>query len=469
MGSSKKKSKPIIENLTVTAMSTTGKGIGRINNKVVFIEKALSGDIVDIQIIKSKKEYAEAYITNLKEKSVHRIEPVCRYFGICGGCSFLNADYQFQLDHKENMVIENLHRIGNLNNFNNKPIIGASQNLFYRNKMEFSFSVNPWFMPETNQVNEIKDLRTLGFHVKGRFDKILDIEKCFLQADPSNNIRNTIRDIAKVHQLDFYNVKTNSGFIRSLFIRITRTKEAMINIVFSSEKTEVIHQFLNDIIKQLHEISSIYYFINPKVNESIYDLTPVHFYGESFITENIDHILLQVGPKSFLQTNSYQSELLYRSISEMAEIQKDDIVYDLFCGVGSIGLYVAGRAGKVIGIEAISESVTEAEINKEINGISNISFVTGLVEKVFTPDFISEHGKAGIVILDPPRSGLHPSTIETLLVTKVEKIIYVSCNPSTQARDIALLSSLYDLKTIQPVDMFPQTTHVENIALMKIK
>jgi len=466
MGSSQKKIRPVAESLEINTMSSTGKGIGRINGKVVFVEKAITGDVVDIEIVKNKSEYSEAIITSFKEFSEHRIEPVCRYFGICGGCNFLNANYQFQLAHKESIANENLKRIGNLNDFIIHPIKAAKEQLFYRNKLEYSFALNPWFMAGNYYENEERDYRVLGFHVKGRFDKIIDIEKCFLQADPSNQIRNKFRLLAKKHELDFYNIKTNKGFIRSLFIRITRNGQTMINVVFSEKNEELINPFLSDVLLENPEITSLYYFINPKVNESISDLIPVHFFGKEFITENIAHINLQIGPKSFLQTNSYQMEILYQSIVEIANIQKDETVYDLFCGVGSIGLYLANQALKVIGIETISESVIEAEKNKILNGIDNIFFETGLVENLFTIDFVQKHGKADVVILDPPRSGLHPSTIYVLIKIKPERIVYVSCNPSTQARDIALLSEDFQLKDVQPIDMFPQTMHVESIALL---
>jgi len=462
----KHKTKQFIENLPIQSMSSGGKGIGRIDNKVVFVDKAITGDVVDIEIINKKKSYSEASVLKIKESSEFRIAPACSSFGICGGCNLQNSNYIFQLRFKQNLVFEDLNRIGQQSNFEMKEIIGAQKHFYYRNKLEYSFSVNPWYLKNFN-FND--DKRVLGFHVKGRFDKIIDVEECLLQENPSNLIRNTIREIAKLHNLDFYNIKTNIGFIRSLFIRITTTNQVMISLVFSKDENVIITNFLNEIINKINGLSSVYYFINEKVNESIYDLTPKLFFGNRYIFEKLGHINVHIGPKSFLQTNSYQALILYDTIKKICKLKTDDIVYDLYCGVGSIGLFLAKYVKKVIGVETVEESIVEANLNKELNKIENIAFFQGMVEKVFTNEFAIQNGLPNLVILDPPRAGLHKNTIDSLLSVAPVKIVYVSCNPATQARDILLLSEKYQLTVAQPIDMFPQTLHVENIALLEKK
>lgn len=464
-----KKKYILAEDVVITSLSHTGKGIGRIDNKVVFVEDTVPNDIADIQIVKNKKDYAEARLTNLKKASDLRIEPTCNHFGICGGCRLMNLPYEFQLKHKESLVIEDFKRISHLTDYKIHPVIGAEKVLGYRNKLEFTFSRHPWFVSKNDEADSHDDRRVLGFHVRGRFDKVVDIQQCHLQEEPANLIRNTFGKLARQYDFEFYDQKKNTGFIRTLIIRMTKTSEIMVIVVFTADQHEIIRSFLTEALRQLPPIHSLYYFINPKVNDSIYDLEPNLFHGNTYITERTGHIRLQVGPKSFLQTNSHQAEILYNQIEKICGLTGEETVYDLYCGVGSIGLYLAHRCKKIIGIEAIPESIEEAQANMQLNGIANANFLAGQSEKVLTPDFIATYGKPDVIILDPPRAGLHKDLIATLCQIKPEKLLYVSCNPSTQARDAALLSESFQLIEIQPIDMFPHTLHVENITLFKSK
>lgn len=459
-----------VENVSITALSHTGKGIARIDNKVVFVEDTVPGDIADILIIKDKKDYAEAKVLRFLKTSELRIQPQCTHFGTCGGCQLMNLPYEFQLEYKQNIVTEDFKRISHLTDYRINPISAASQIFFFRNKMEYSFSANPWFDSSNNtDYPGLSGYQVLGLHVRGRFDKVVDIQQCYLQDKPGDMIRNTFRILAQKHHLDFYNKKTNRGFIKTLMIRITKSGETMVCCMFSENQPERITAFLEEVPVLLPQIDSLFYFINEKVNDSFAGLEPVHFYGKPYITEKIGHLYLRVGPKSFLQTNSHQSAVLFSLIEKFCELSANEILYDLYCGVGSIGLFLARHCKKVIGIESVPESVAEADQNKLLNSIDNIEFITGFAEKELTEEFVKQKGVPDIIIVDPPRAGLHSHLIKTLCQIKPEKLIYVSCNPATQARDAAMLQEYFKLIEIQPVDMFPHTLHVENIALFKLK
>jgi len=457
-------------NVLISDLSTKGLGVARIDNVVVFIDHTYPGDRVTIRLTKKKKDHFESKLLSVDQLSEKRVKAFCRHFKDCGGCKIQDLDYTFQLEYKQSVVVQNFKRIGKLQNANILPILAAPKQVFYRNKLEFSFSDKKWISGEEfNKDTLFPKENALGFHVKGRFDQIIDIQQCHLQTEPANKIRNFIRSYALEHQISFSDLREHTGLLRSLFIRNTSTNEWMVNLVLRSDEQDIIRPLLNKLQEKFPLITSLFYTINPKVNDSLYELTPTLFSGKEYITEKLEHLKIQLGPKSFFQTNSTQALRLYEVVKDFAEINKKQIVYDLYSGVGSIGLFLADSAKKVIGIETVEESVAEAEKNKALNAIDNAEFHCGIVEKMLDKSFFDEHGKADIIILDPPRPGLHQDVIEVLLEVEAEKIVYVSCNPSTQARDLQLLSSKYEMIKSQPVDMFPHTLHVENVALLKMK
>ncbi|MEA3495006.1 MAG: 23S rRNA (uracil(1939)-C(5))-methyltransferase RlmD [Bacteroidota bacterium] len=461
--------KEIFKNIEIIDLGAKGKGIAKINNKVVFIDKTIPGDIVNIQIFGKKKGYFSANILDFVQLSQKRTKAVCNHFNLCGGCKIQNMKYSEQLLHKQKIVFDSLTRIGKVENPEILEIIGSEKTEFYRNKLDFSFSNKRWLTEK--EIKEDKDFNRngLGFHIPGRFDKIVDIEKCYLLAEPSNKIRNETRKYAIENNLSFYDTIATSGLLRNLVIRISSIGEIMVNVVFGENNIKEITNLLNHIVKSFPEITSVFYMINLKKNDSLYDIEPKHFSGSTHIKEKIEHIEILLGPKSFSQTNSFQAINLYNVVRDFANIKKTDIVYDLYSGVGSIGLFLAEKAKKIIGIETVDESVIEADINKANNNIKNATFHSGIVENILDDNFISDNGKADIIIVDPPRAGLHKKVIPVIKKSGAKKIIYVSCNPATQARDIELLSSDYTFIKSQPVDMFPHTLHVENVALLILK
>ena len=460
----------IHEGICITDLSVKGAGICRIGEHVIFVENTYPGDTVRLQISKKRKNYYQSRLLEITQPSQNRIKTFCDHFEDCGGCSIQDLNYATQLEFKQKMVTENLRRIGKLPDAYILPILHAPMTTDYRNKMEYSFSNRKWIPKKYfNKEIDLSKENALGFHVKGRFDQIIDIQHCHLQTEPADEIRVFIRSYALEHQISFSDLREHTGLLRSLFIRNTSTNEWMVNLVLRSDEQDIIRPLLNKLQEKFPLITSLFYTINPKVNDSLYELTPTLFSGKEYITEKLGHLKIQLGPKSFFQTNSTQAFRLYEVVKDFAEINKKQIVYDLYSGVGSIGLFLADSAKKVIGIETVEESVAEAEKNKALNAIDNAEFRCGIVEKMLNKSFFDEHGKADIIILDPPRPGLHQDVIEVLLEVEAEKIVYVSCNPSTQARDLQLLSSKYEMIKSQPVDMFPHTLHVENVALLKMK
>ncbi len=457
----------IINDVLVTAAGAEGNAIARVDERVVFIPFAAPGDIVDIKIIKSKKSFAEAQILAIKEKSSDRVEPRCEHFGVCGGCKWQHLSYVAQLKFKQQQVTDNIERIGNVNPEITHPIIGCEKVFEYRNKLEYTFSAHRWLLPEEiHSDSTFVGQPALGFHIPKYFDKVLDIKNCHLQAEPSNVIRLWVKKYAIDHEFSFYNTRLHSGFLRNILIRNTISGELMVIMVFGENKEDEIKEFLSLLKVEFPQISSLWWVINEKLNDTISDLKVNLFSGKEFLTEYLGESEYRISPVSFFQTNSYQALQLYSKVLEFADFKGDENVYDLYTGTGSIAVFVAKHVAKVVGVEYVDTAVEDARMNAKLNGADNTSFVSGDLAKVFTDEFVSIYGMPDVIITDPPRAGMHEKVVLQILKLLPAKIVYVSCNPATQARDLLLLSEKYSLKCVQPVDMFPHTHHVENIALM---
>ena len=455
--------------LDVIDINSKGLGVAKSKKGVVyFIKNTVPGDIVDIHAYKKRKGHFEAEPIKWVKRSSQRTKPTCEHFGICGGCKLQHFSYDGQLNSKEKGVINNLKYIGKLKINKSLPIVGAENPFYYRNKMEFSFSNKRWLTTDEIKEDAIIEHRGLGFHKPGMWDKVVDINKCHLQANPSNEIRNAIRSYALKKNLAFFDHRQQSGFLRTLMIRNTLAGEIMVLIQFYKEDKEKRELLLNFIQNKFPEIISLMYCINSKGNDSIYDQKIYCHSGNEFITEYLDKLQFRITPKSFYQTNPKQAKILYDVAKSFAQLKSTDIVYDLYTGTGTIALYLAKYCAKVIGIESVSEAIDSAKLNAEINMIKNASFELGDMKDCFNDDFISRYGKADVVITDPPRSGMHKDVIKQLLKLEPKKIVYISCNSSTQARDLEFMKTKYEVVMSQAVDMFPQTHHVENIVLLKL-
>jgi 23S rRNA (uracil1939-C5)-methyltransferase len=464
-----RKKLPAYQGVTIEDIAAEGKAIVRINDMVVFVAGAIPGDVVDLQVSRKRKKYMEARVTRVISYSDLRTEPFCSHFGTCGGCKWQHLPYRDQLKYKEKQVRDALQRIGKIDIAESYPIMGAEQTEFYRNKLEYTFSNHRWLTGDETAADHVFENRNaLGFHVAGRFDRIVDVEKCFLQNDPSNLIRNTVKAFAHEKGLSFYDHITNEGLLRNLIIRNTTTGEVM--VVLSVQYDEpVVYEMLDDLYSKVEGITSLMYVVNPKLNETLYDQDIKVFKGRDHIIEELDGLKFKIGPKSFFQTNTLQALQLYRKAKEFAGLTGSETVYDLYTGAGTIANYVAGAAKKVVGIESVPEAVEDAKLNAALNGITNSVFRTGDMKDLFTEAFIAEHGRPDVIITDPPRAGMHPDVVAQLLNAAPERIVYVSCNPATQARDVNLLSEEYNVLKSQPVDMFPHTHHIENILLLERK
>ncbi|GGG56347.1 tRNA (uracil-5-)-methyltransferase [Croceivirga lutea] len=465
----KKNRRKLFEKIEVLDAGAKGKSIAKApDGRVVFLKNAVPGDVVDIQTYKQRKAFFEGEPVHFHKKSDKRVEPLCEHFGKCGGCKWQNMGYEHQLFYKQQEVENNLKRIGGIELPKATPILGSKKQYFYRNKMEFSFSDSRWLSLDEIQSNkEIKDRNALGFHMPGMWDKILDIKKCYLQADPSNAIRNFIKEFAVLNQLDFFNPRNQEGLLRTLMIRTTSTGEIMVLLQFFREEKANRELLLNAIAEKFPEITSLQYVINAKGNDTIYDQEVICFKGRDYIVEEMEGLKFKINAKSFYQTNSEQAYELYKVTRDFAELSGDELVYDLYTGTGTIAQFVAKKAKKVIGIESVPEAIEDAKNNALENNITNVAFFVGDMKTVFEDDFVEKHGTPDVVITDPPRDGMHKLVVAQLLKVAPNKIVYVSCNSATQARDIALLDNLYAVEKIQPVDMFPQTHHVENVILLK--
>ena len=465
---SRKKDLPTLEKVTITGIGAEGNAVARVDNMVVFVPALIPGDIVDIKVVKKRKNFLEGRAVKFHEYSPDRQQPKCRHFGVCGGCRWQHLPYNLQLEWKSKQVADSLARIGKIDNPVLEPIIGSADIYNYRNKLEYSFSNKRWLTDEEIKFeNEIYREPALGFHIPGRFDKILDIEECWLQPEPSNLIRNEIKRFAIENRLDFFDLKNHSGFLRNIIIRNTLQGEVMVIVVFFEDDTGKRTKLLDFIANNFPAVTSLYYIINSKRNSSLTDREPILYNGVSYLTEYMDGLQFRIGPKTFCQTNTRQGIELYRKVKEFATLSGSEIVYDLYTGAGTIANYVAGNAGKVIGIEYVTEAVADAEINSTINNISNTAFFAGDIKDILSENFFAENGTPDVIITDPPRAGMHADVVKAILFANPSKIVYVSCNPATQARDLQMMSDFYSVTKIQPVDMFPHTYHVENVVLLE--
>lgn len=462
----KKKLDLLLENVTIESVAAEGKAIARVDGMVVFVDFAVPGDIVDIQVYKKKKNYMEGFIKRMVQPSADRLEPFCEHFGICGGCRWQPLPYSMQLEAKRRQVEDQLVRIGHLDVPEIRPTLPSEKTKYYRNKLEFSASNKRWLL-KTEDPELIEP--GLGFHVGKFFDKVLDIKQCHLQKEPSNAIRLFIKNFCLENGLEFYNIRENRGFFRNMFIRTTEDGQVMLILCFAKSDEAPRTALLDAVSARFPEITSLYYVINEKLNDSISDQSPILYKGADAIYETMEGLRFKIGPKSFYQTNSPQAYRLYSVAREFAALQGTEVVYDLYTGTGTIAQFVSAKASKVIGIEYVPEAIEDAKVNAAGNGISNCEFFAGDMKDVLNEDFINEHGKPDVIILDPPRAGIHPDVAQVILKAAPERMVYVSCNPASQARDLSILCSMYEITAVQPVDMFPHTMHVENVVALKRK
>jgi 23S rRNA (uracil1939-C5)-methyltransferase len=467
----------VLKELLVENYAAEGKSLAKIDGKVVFIENTVPGDVVDVQLFKNKKDWAEGFPLHFHKYAEQRVEPFCPHFSVCGGCQWQMLPYEKQLYYKQQQVSDVLQRIGKVQLPSVNKIIGADEIKYYRNKLEFSFS-SKQFIPDSQfaklkeegaDVRSISQKNVAGFFAKGLFDKIVEIQTCFLQCEPTNAIRNAVADFARKNNFAFYDFRQHTGWLRNMLVRIATTGEIMVNIVltkYDEEKMKLLFDFVESSFPQ---ITTLLYTINNKRNDSIFDLVPQIVKGKGYIIEQLENFSFKISPKSFFQTNTKQAEKLYNVARDFAELTNNETVYDLYCGTGSIGIFVSNKAKKIIGVEMISEAIEDAKENAALNDITNASFYTGDVVDICTDDFFAENGKPDVMLVDPPRAGLHNKLVQKLLEIQPPVIVYVSCNPATQARDIGILNEKYSVEKIQPVDMFPHTHHIENVIQLKLK
>lgn len=458
----------ILENVEIEAVAAEGKSLAHVDGAVVFVQFAVPGDVVDIKVTKKKKNYMEGFILRIVKPSEHRLEPFCEHFGRCGGCSWQPLPYQMQLEAKQQQVYDQLVRIGHLDVPEISPIIGSDKTEYYRNKLEFTFSSRKWLEnPDELQKLSPEELQGLGFHVGRFFDKVLDISHCCLQAEPSNAIRLYIKKYALDKGLKFYDLRTHEGYLRNMTIRTTDKGAVMLILVFAYDDRPSREALLDAVAAEFPNIKSLYYVINSKMNDSLGDQQCVLYEGEEAIYETMENLHFKIGPKSFYQTNTAQALKLYSVARNFAALKGSEVVYDLYTGTGTIAQFVSSKASKVLGIEYVPEAIEDAKINAAANGISNCEFFAGDMKDILTDAFVREHGRPDVVILDPPRAGIHPDVAKVILDAAPGRIVYVSCNPASQARDLAILCQSYRITAVQPVDMFPHTQHVENVCALE--
>lgn len=481
-----KRKNRILEQVTIEDYAAEGRSLARVDGKVVFVEGAVPGDVVDLLLTKSKKDWAEGRPVHFHAYAPARVDPFCQHFGLCGGCKWQMLPYELQLTYKQREVEQHLKRIGRMDAPHVLPIIGADETRFYRNKLEFTFSNKRFY---TKQELAARDARkqedpeglhetpepALGFHVPRVFDKAIDIETCYLQQEPSNAIRNFIRNFSLQQGYSYYDIRAHQGWLRTMIVRLTTTGELMINITFGYDDEPKRRTLFDALLERFPEISTLLYTINPKWNDSIYDLEPQIYFGKGYVTERLnaagrsEGFLFKIGPKSFFQTNTKQAEKLYEVTRSFAKLTGSEILYDLYCGTGSIGIFCSTGARKIIGVETVEEAITDAHENAKMNGIGHASFFAGDVIQVCTDSFFEQHGRPDVVITDPPRAGMHEKLVKKLLEIEAPRIVYVSCNPATQARDLQWLQEKYQVEALQPVDLFPHTHHIENVAALTLR
>ncbi len=458
----------MLEGVRIEELAAEGNAMARVNGKVVFVPFAAPGDIVDIQVTKSRKSYMEGYVVRFQQFSTQRVEPLCEHFGLCGGCKWQHIPYSQQLAQKQRQVSDQLARIGKIELPEILPIIGSKNTNYYRNKLEFTFSNSRWLTREEITSSSVYEQNSvLGFHVPGKFDKVFDVRNCYLQPEPSNAIRLAVDNFAKLNGYEYFDIRSKTGFLRNLIIRTTSLGDVMVILVAYSFDKPKIHSLLEFLKTTFPAITSLMYVVNPKLNDTIHDLELSCYFGNDFIVEEMEEIQFRISPKSFYQTNSQQAYELYKVVRSFASLTGSEIVYDLYTGTGTIANFIARDCRKVVGIEYVDEAVEDARINSKLNGIDNTQFLSGDMKDILTEGFIQCHGSPQVIILDPPRAGVHPDVVKALLSANPDKIIYVSCNPATQARDISLLDNSYKVAIVQPVDMFPHTHHVENVVLLE--
>lgn len=472
--SRKRKPLPTLEGITISDVAAEGNAVARLDGNgsgfVVFVPYGAPGDVVDVRIVKKRKSYAEGRITRLITPGEVRIDPRCRHFGICGGCRWQHLPYNYQLECKQRQVVDALTRIAKVQLPPISPILGSNEIWEYRNKMEYTFSNRKWLTDEQLASGESFDDRDgAGFHIPGAFDKVLDIEQCHLQDDLSNRLRRFVKDYGREHGLSFYDLRAQQGLLRNMMVRIASTGEVMVVMMFGADDAAAIAALLDALRASFPQITSLLYVVNLKVNDTIGDLDIKLHSGREYIEEEMEGLRFRVGPKSFYQTNSRQAYELYKVARSFAGLSGSELVYDLYTGTGTIANFVSRSARRVIGIEYVPEAIADAKINSEVNGIDNTLFYAGDMKDVLTDDFIAEHGRPDVMIVDPPRAGMHGDVVEVILRAEPARIVYVSCNPATQARDLALLDAKYAVTAVQPVDMFPHTQHVENVVRLELK
>lgn len=465
----KKKEKIIWEDVPVTDYAAEGKAMAKVNGKVLFISGAVPGDVADILITKNKKDWAEGRAVEIKEYSKERSQPFCKHFGVCGGCKWQMLPYEKQLQYKEQEAIQNLKRIGKVELPETLPIAGSENTIHYRNKLEFTFSNKRYLLPEENVLPSEENDGALGYHAPRLFDKVIEIEECFLMEDVNNKIRNTVRDFALQNQYSFYDFRQHTGWLRNMVIRYCSTGELMVNFIFNYEEEGERKKILDHLLKEVPSITTLLYTINPKWNDTIYDLTPRVYYGKGYVMERLEDFQFKISPKSFFQTNTKQAERLYTITRDFAGLTGKETVYDLYCGTGSIGIFLSKGAKKIIGVEVIGDAIIDAKENAALNNITHADFFAGDVIKICNDDFFALHGRPDVIITDPPRAGMHEKLVNKLLEIAAPRIVYVSCNTATQARDLASLSEKYKIEKVQPVDMFPHTHHIECVVLLQLK
>lgn len=465
---SKIKKNIFVENAEIVDISSEGKSVAKVDGMVIFVDGGVPGDVADVMITRKKNNYAEGHVVTLKQASPNRLQPKCEHFGYCGGCKWQHMNYETQLFFKQKTVADALTRIGHLDISTLKSIFANKESYFYRNKLEFSFSDKKWLTNEEVKSGvEIDNRNALGFHIPKMFDKILDIKNCYLQEEPSNSIRNEIRDFANKHGLTFFGVRDKIGLLRTLMIRSSSNGELMVLIQFFENQPENIELLLNHLKTKFPQITSLQYVINQKGNDTLQDLDIITFYGRDHIFEEMEGLKFKISAKSFYQTNSPQAYELYKITRDLCGLTGNEVVYDLYTGTGTIANFVAKKAKQVVGVEYVEDAVVDAKNNSEFNGIANTLFYAGDMKDVLNENFIAKHGKPDVIITDPPRAGMHEDVVRVILKAAPPKIVYVSCNPATQARDLAMMMEHYEIKEIQPVDMFPQTAHVENVVLLE--
>jgi 23S rRNA (uracil1939-C5)-methyltransferase len=465
----RKKPLPLLENVTIENIGAEGKSVARVDNMVVFVKEAIPGDVTDLQVFRKKGRYMEARVVNYRSYSDQRTQPFCDHFGVCGGCTWQHLPYDRQLFYKQQQVEDAFRHIAGVKVPVTTPILPSNPATGYRNKMEFTFSRHRWLLDhEAASGLPLEHTNAVGLHVPGRFDKVVDIHRCYLQGDPVNPVRNFLREVALERGASFYDHRTNQGLLRNLIVRTSTLGEVMVILSVQFDEP-VLYEILEEVKKKFPELTSLMYTINPKMNETLYDQDILVWSGRDHIFEKLEDLTFKIGPKSFFQTNTYQALELYRNTRAFAGLTGKEIVYDLYTGTGTIANFLSSRAGAVIGIESVPEAIEDAKENSLINHITNTRFFAGDMKEIFTDNFMNEHGKPDVIITDPPRAGMHSKVVEQILRIAPQRIVYVSCNPATQARDVEMMGDAYEVIKIQPVDMFPHTHHVENIALLELK